>query len=321
MQFRTSVIDRTLPRVGTAFWVALEFQRRDTPTQSGHGAHATRQTSSLKHTDLDARQMQPASICGRGVDIDSRQDPPGISRRKRFREDGRCVGVQSILRSAASGMSLRHVDTTPAGQRFDHEEDAHTQSRSVRFVPVQQGAGAARPHEVRTSFSSQQIGDIGDSLPLHAHSARLPGTRGTAHRPRGCTAARVGGVCVHLFEHLADYCRRDGSSNASLDRFSGTKAQRPTVVAIGNRDTSTSDQGGGLFARRCLALALLFPGMPSRFQSPIQVRSSHVDSRLAMDAESIADVGVGPALASFQQGICSCEGSRVGFARVRNRVM
>lgn len=274
MQFRTSVIGRTLPRAGTAFRVALEFQRRATPTQGGQGAYATRQTSSLQKTDLDARQMQPASTGGRGVDVDSLQDPPGINRSKRLREDGRCVGVQIILhhpllRSAVSGMSLRHVDMMPAGQRFDHEEDAHTQSRSVWFVLVQPGAGAAHAHEVQTS---QQMGD---SLPLHAHPARLPGTRRTAHRPPACTAGR------------------------------------------GHRETGCKQE---LFARRCLALS--FPGRHSHFQSPSRyVRCTLTAAWQLTPNASQMWASVSPALTSFQQGICSCEGSRVGPARVENRVM
>jgi hypothetical protein len=60
-----------------------------------------------------------------------------------------------------------------------------------------------------------------------------------------------------------------------------------------------------LFAYERLVLSLLLRVV----QSSLQICFSHRDGRLATDFAGIADLGIGPALGSFEQRVCSHKAS------------
>lgn len=88
------------------------------------------------------------------------------------------------------------------------------------------------------------------------------------------------------------------------------------VVAGGYGTARDGDQMGRLSARQGLAIARLSLVVQHHLQSALLVQLPHTDGGGAADAQSRADLLVGPALGGFEQDAGASEGAVIGFAGV-----
>lgn len=125
---------------------------------------------------------------------------------------------------------------------------------------------------------------------------------------------------MHFFEHLANCFRRDRIDKPQFNGFACKQAQGPVVRAIGGRGAGDGSQVGRLFTCQCLALAQLPFVMQDGLQSSVQAHPPYFNSRIAADAERFAELGIGPAIGGFEQGMCLCEGSSISFSCMDERL-